>query len=217
MPIDQENNLKNRVAVVFGGSYGIGADVAQLLKEKGANVFCYSRSMNGTDVGNKEQVSKALQEVYRQCGRLDYIINTAGLLNKEPLMSCDYQTICNAVNTNYMGTVNVALEAFPYLKESKGKLVFFTSSSYTRGRAFYSIYSSTKAAIVNFVQAIAQEWEPFGISVNCINPERTKTPMRVHNFGIEPDNTLLTSEQEDISYIQSLLSEFSGHVIDVKR
>lgn len=216
MPTDQENNLKNRVAVVFGGSYGIGADVAQLLKEKGANVFCYSRSMNGTDVGNKEQVSKALQEVYRQCGRIDYIINTAGLLNKEPLMSCDYQTICNAVNTNYMGTVNVALEAFPYLKESKGKLVFFTSSSYTRGRAFYSIYSSTKAAIVNFVQAIAQEWEPFGISVNCINPERTKTPMRVHNFGIEPDNTLLTSEQVAITTIQSLLSEFTGQVIDVK-
>ena len=216
LPIDQENNLKNRVAVVFGGSYGIGADVAQLLKEKGANVFCYSRSMNGTDVGNKEQVSKALQEVYRQCGRIDYIINTAGLLNKEPLMSCDYQTICNAVNTNYMGTVNVALEAFPYLKESKGKLVFFTSSSYTRGRAIYSIYSSTTAAIGNFVQAIAQEWEPFGISVNCINPERTKTPMRVHNFGIEPDNTLLTSEQVAITTIQSLLSEFTGQVIDVK-
>ena len=45
------------------------------------------------------------------CIRDSYIINTAGLLNKEPLMSCDYQTICNAVNTNYMGTVNVALEA----------------------------------------------------------------------------------------------------------
>lgn len=94
-------------------------------------------------------------------------------------MSSDYQTIYNAVSTNYMGTINVAMEAYTYLKESKGKLVFFTSSSYTRGRAFYSIYSSTKAAIVNFVQAIAQEWEPFGIAVNCINPERTKTPMRV--------------------------------------
>ena len=121
------------------------------------------------------------------------------------------------MNTNYMGTVNVALEAFPYLKESKGKLVFFTSSSYTRGRAFYSIYSSTKAAIVNFVQAIAQEWEPFGISVNCINPERTKTPMRVHNFGIEPDNTLLTSEQVAITTIQSLLPNSPDNVIDVKR
>ena len=116
-----------------------------------------------------------------------------------------------------MGTVNVAVASYPYLKESKGKLLFFTSSSYTRGRAFYSIYSSTKAAIVNFVQAIAQEWEPFGISVNCINPERTKTPMRIHNFGVEPDDTLLPSEKVAEVTVQSLLSDFTGQVIDVKK
>ena len=132
-------------------------------------------------------------------------------------MSSDYQTIYNAVSTNYMGTINVAMEAYAYLKESKGKLVFFTSSSYTRGRAIYSIYSSTKAAIVNFVQAIAQEWEPFGIAGNCINPERTKTPMRVKNFGTEPENTLLSAEKVAIATIQSLVSEFTGQVIDVKR
>lgn len=217
LPDGEEDDFKGRVAVVFGGSYGIGADVARILEERGAKVFSYSRSMNGTDVGNREHVRKALQEVSAQGGRIDYVINTAGLLNREPLVSCDYQTICNAVNTNYMGTVNVALEAFPYLKETKGKLVFFTSSSYTRGRAFYSIYSSTKAAIVNFVQAVAQEWEPFGISVNCINPERTKTPMRIHNFGIEPDNTLLTSEKVAVTTVLSLLSGFTGQVIDVKR
>ena len=96
-------------------------------------------------------------------------------------------------------------------------MVFFTSSSYTRGRAFYSIYSSTKAAIVNFVQAISQEWESSGISVNCINPERTKTPMRVHNFGIEPDNTLLSARQVAEVTLQSLLSDYTGQVIDVKR
>ena len=83
--------------------------------------------------------------------------------------------------------------------------------------AFYSIYSSTKAAIVNFVQAIAQEWEPFGISVNCINPERTKTPMRIHNFGVEPDDTLLPSEKVAEVTVQSLLSDFTGQVIDVKK
>ncbi|MFW5593210.1 MAG: SDR family oxidoreductase, partial [Bacteroidales bacterium] len=119
--------------------------------------------------------------------------------------------------TNYMGTVNVALEAYPYLKETRGKLVFFTSSSYTRGRAFYSIYSSTKAAIVNFVQAVAQEWEAAGIAVNCINPERTKTPMRVKNFGTEPDDTLLRSEDVAEVTVRSLLSDYTGQVIDVKR
>lgn len=212
-----ENQLKDKVAVIFGGSYGIGENIARLLQENQAKVFCFSRSMNGVDVGNKEQVAQTMQSVFAQAGRIDYVINTAGLLNKEPLMSSDYETICNAVNTNYMGTVNVAMESYQYLKESKGKLVFFTSSSYTRGRAFYSIYSSTKAAIVNFVQAIAQEWESFGISVNCINPERTKTPMRVKNFGTEPEESLLSAEKVALVTIQSLISEFTGQVIDVKR
>lgn len=213
----EKDRLKDKVAVIFGGSYGIGEHIARLLQEKQAKVFCFSRSMNGVDVGCKEQVAEALKSVFVQTNKIDYVINTAGVLNKEPLMSSDYQTICNAINTNYMGTVNVAMEAYPYLKESKGKLVFFTSSSYTRGRAFYSIYSSTKAAIVNFVQAVAQEWEPFGITVNCINPERTKTPMRVKNFGTEPEDSLLSAERVAIATIQSLVSEFTGQVIDVKR
>ena len=85
------------------------------------------------------------------------------------------------------------------------------------GRAFYSIYSSTKAAIVNFVQAVAQEWEADGIRINCINPERTKTPMRVKNFGIEPDDTLLTSEKVAEATLRTLLSDDTGLVIDVRR
>lgn len=109
------------------------------------------------------------------------------------------------------------MEAFEYLKETKGKLLFFTSNSYIRGRAFCAVYSSTKAAIVNFVQAIAQEWEPLGTQVNCINPERTTTPMRVKNFGIEPESSLLTPQQVASVSIQSLLKDFTGQVIDVKK
>ena len=120
------------------------------------------------------------------------------------------------LNVNYLGMVNVALASFPYLKESKGHLLYYTSSSYTRGRAFYSLYSSTKAAVVNFVQAISQEWEPCEIKVNCINPERTKTPMRVKNFGIEDDSTLLTAEEVAQESIKTLLADFTGQVIDVK-
>lgn len=209
--------FKNKVAVVFGGSYGIGAEIIRQLTVCGTHVYGFARSSNHTDVGNRAQVAEALAQVFKKEKHIDFIINTAGLLNKEPLITTDYQTILNAVQTNYMGTVHVALEAFPYLKESHGKLIFFTSSSYTRGRAFYSIYSSTKAAIVNFVQAISQEWEDFGISVNCINPERTKTPMRIQNFGIEPDNTLLTAEKVAEETLKTLASDYTGQVIDVKR
>lgn len=210
-------SLVGKVAIVFGGSYGIGADTAKMLEERGVKVHCFSRSSNGVDVGNREDVARAFAEVAQKEGRIDYVVNTAGLLQKEPLATMNYADIAYSVQTNYMGTVNVALAAYPHLKQSGGRLVFFTSSSYTRGRAFYSIYSSTKAAIVNFVQAVAQEWEADGIRINCINPERTKTPMRVKNFGIEPDDTLLASEKVAEATLRTLLSDDTGLVIDVRR
>lgn len=208
--------LKDKVVVVFGGSYGIGQNIVALFQQHEVKVYPFSRSLNGVNIADREQVKKALEKVFATEKRIDYIVNTAGVLNKEPLMSSDYATICNAVNVNYMGTINVAIESFEYLKATQGQLLFFTSSSYTRGRAFYSIYSSTKAAIVNFVQAIAQEWDAFGIRVNCINPERTKTPMRVQNFGTEPDDTLLSPVKVAEASVQTLLSDYTGQVVDVR-
>lgn len=206
-----------QVAVVFGGSYGIGKNIVEMLEQSGAHVHSFSRGATHTDVGDDNQVALALSAVEQKEGHIDYVINTAGVLNREPLASMEYDTILKAVQTNYMGTVNVALRARPYLQRTRGKLIFFTSSSYTRGRAFYSIYSSTKAAIVNFVQAVAQEWDADGISINCINPERTKTPMRQQNFGIEPDETLLMPERVAEATLRTLLTDCTGQVIDVRR
>lgn len=209
-------SLKGKVAVVFGGSYGIGREIVSLLQSEGANVYSFSRSQNGIDVSRQENVREALRQVYEEGGRIDCVIDTAGLLNKEPLMSMSSGDIVKAIEVNYQGSIWVAVESFQYLKATHGMLLFFTSSSYTRGRAFYSIYSSTKAAIVNFVQAIAQEWDCEGIRVNCINPERTKTPMRIRNFGEEPDNTLLSPVQVAEVAVRTLRSDYTGQVVDVK-
>ena len=213
---DAFNKLQDKVLVIFGGSYGIGAEMAAIAKKHGAKVHCFSRSLNGVDIASLEDVRMSLQNVAAEEQRIDYVVNTAALLIREPLNNMTYADVCKVINVNYLGMVNVALESFPYLKSSKGTLLFYTSSSYTRGRAFYSLYSSTKAAVVNFVQAISQEWESNGVRVNCINPERTKTPMRVRNFGIEDDATLLKAETVAIESLKTLLSEFTGQVIDVK-
>lgn len=210
------DKLKDKVLVVYGGSYGIGAEVAAIAGKHGARVYVFSRSMNGVDIALTEDVKRSLAEVERQEGRIDYVVNTAALLVKEPLLNMDYAQVSQIIQVNYVGMVNVAIESFPYLKKSQGKLLFYTSSSYTRGRAFYSLYSSTKAAVVNFVQAIAQEWEVAGVKVNCINPERTKTPMRERNFGVEDASTLLTAETVAKESLKTLLSDFTGQVIDVK-
>lgn len=213
IPFEQ---LQGKVLVIFGGSYGIGAEIARIAEGYGAKVYCFSRSLNDVDISSADRVRMSLEQAAAGAGRIDYVVNTAAILLKEPLNSMDYQAVRQMVEVNYLGMVNVAMESFPYLEKSRGQLLFYTSSSYTRGRAFYSIYSSTKAAVVNFVQAVAQEWESAGVRVNCINPERTKTPMRTKNFGMEDESTLLKAEDVAEESIKTLLSDFTGQVVDVK-
>ena len=119
--------------------------------------------------------------------------------------------VLETVSINYLGAVNVARASYKYLAASKGHLLLFTSSSHTRGRADYSIYSSTKAAVVNLGQALADEWSLDNICVNVVNPERTSTPMRTKAFGEEDPSTLLSAEDIDV-----MSTRTTGHVIDVR-
>lgn len=209
-------SLLTSVIVVFGGSYGIGKNIVEICERYGAQVYSFSRSKNGIDVSSREDVMKALREVFEKEGHIDTVINTAGLLNKAPLANMDYDEVYKSIQVNYMGAVIVAKESYPYLRQSKGALLLFTSSSYTRGRSLYSLYSSSKAAIVNFTQAISEEWYDQGIRINCINPERTKTPMRVRSFGMEPKGTLLDPKVVAIASVNTVFSSLTGEVIDVR-
>ncbi len=209
-------DLRDRVLVFFGGNSGIGLDMVRIAREYGARCYSFSRSTTHTDIAREEDVSKAFEEVLRGESRIDYVINSAAILNREPLMHLESELVRRIIAINYLGMVNVTRAAYPHVKRANGAVLQFTSSSYTRGRANYALYSSTKAAVVNFVQALAEEWEQDGIRINCINPQRTKTPMRVANFGIEPDSTLLRSEYVALISLQTLLSNFSGEVVDIK-
>lgn len=208
--------LKRKVLVVFGGNSGIGLDMIKIAEKFGAKSYAFSRSLTGTDISIYSNVEKALDLVCEKEGRIDFIVNSAAILNKEPIMHLKQSTVNNIIDINYHGMVNVTVAAHDFIKESQGAILHFTSSSYTRGRANYALYSSTKAAVVNFVQAIAEEWQSDGIRINCINPQRTKTPMRTANFGIEPDETLLKSEDVARVSLETLLSDFSGEVVDIK-
>ncbi|MFE9607352.1 SDR family NAD(P)-dependent oxidoreductase [Streptomyces sp. NPDC006012] len=209
--------LTGRTVVIFGGSYGIGKDIAELARSYGAHVYALGRSTTGTHVENPEEVDDALSKAYAETGRIDHIVNTAGVLRIGKLAETDNATIEEALQVNYLAPVQIARSAYKYLAETKGQLLLYTSSSYTRGRAEYSLYSSTKAAMVNLTQALSDEWAGDGIRVNCINPERTATPMRSKAFGEEPAGTLLSSEAVARTSLDVLLSEMTGHVIDVRQ
>lgn len=212
-----EEELRGRTVVVFGGSYGIGHDVANQARAYGADVFAFSRSQTGTYVERPADVAAALREAAEATGRVDYVVVTAGALHKGALADADEATIAEALQVNYLAPISIARLALPYLRDSRGHLLFFTSSSYTRGRAGYALYSSTKAAIVNLTQALSDEWAEIGVRVNCINPERTSTPMRTTAFGDEPPHTLLTAESVAQASLDALISNLTGQVIDVRR
>lgn len=210
-------NIKGKVIVVFGGNSGIGKSIVDLSRANHAITYSFSRSQNSIDVSDLSLVKNALEEVNGKEGRVDMVVDTAGVLYKEPLCTMSMERIEESINVNLLGVINVAQASFPYLRQSKGALLFFTSSSYTRGRMMYSIYSATKSAIVNFVQAIAEEWQPFAVRVNCINPERTNTTMRTKNFGLEPVGSLLDPMVVAMASLNTLFSPFTGEVVDVRR
>lgn len=211
------NSLPNKVMVVFGGSYGIGQEIVNLSRSLGAIVYSFSRSENGVDISDHHKVKEVLAEIEKRNGRIDYIVSSAGILVKEALHSMSYSDIVNSINVNLLGSIIVAKESQKYLKNTSGSLLFFTSSSYTKGRMMYSIYSSTKAAIVNLVQALSEEWFDDKIRVNCINPERTKTPMRIKSFGNEPEGSLLDPKNVAIASINTLIANQTGDIIDVRK
>lgn len=217
VPEHPPTDMSGRTVVVFGGSSGIGEAVTSMARKANARVWIASRAANDVDVAERDAVEAFLEEVVAASGSIDYIVNCAGLLVRKPLVSMLPEEIGRLIQTNYVGAVNVALAGRRHLAHSRGMLVNFTSSSYTRGRANYAIYSSTKSAVVNLTQALAEEWAPDRIRVNCINPERTRTPMRAANFGLEPVETLLDPQVVASRTLQVLCSNYSGMIVDVRQ
>jgi 2-C-methyl-D-erythritol 4-phosphate cytidylyltransferase len=214
---DYASSLSGKTVVIFGGSQGIGADIAELTRSFGARVYAFSRTETGTHVENVTDVENALAKAHGETGRIDYVVNTAGVLHTGRLDEVDGATMEESLRVNYLGPLHIARAAIGYLRESKGQLLLYTSSSYTRGRAGYSLYSSAKAATVNLTQALADEWADDGVRVNCINPERTATPMRTRAFGQEPPGTLLSSHDVALTSIDVLISTLTGHTVDIRR
>jgi len=214
--VQMQEKLRDKVLVVFGASRGIGKEIIDIALSLGAKTYGFSRRTN-VDVSKPEDVSSALEEVFEKEGRIDYMVNTAAILRMGSLENREYTDIFQEMMTNYFGTIVVAKESIRYLRSTRGSLLFFTSSSYTRGRSLYSVYSSTKAAVVNLMQALAEEFGVHSCRVNAINPERTNTEMRKENFGIEDEKTLLSPAVVARKSLAILTGNFSGMVFDVNK
>jgi len=206
--------LQNKTVVIFGGSRGIGAAISNLLTGLGACVYAFGHEK---DIRNFQQIAETLQDIYNSEKKIDVVINTAGRLKFSLIEHEQIEKIKEIIETNLVGSMVVVKAAIPYLKETQGHLILFTSSSYTRGREGYTPYSASKAGVVNFVQGVSEELLDYGIKINVMNPERTRTPMRLENFGKEDESLLLKPETVAIKTLSVLLTQLTGQVIDVRK
>jgi NAD(P)-dependent dehydrogenase (short-subunit alcohol dehydrogenase family) len=175
-----------RVAVVTGGSSGIGAAVASALADGGASVARLSpdRPVQGSwwecDVRDGRSVDDAVGEVARQLGEVSLLVCAAGIVSEAPLDRLGTDEFRDVVDVALTGTFHAARAAVPSMRRAGGGAVVAYSSGYaTSGYPHGSHYAAAKAGVEGLVKSLARELAPT-IRVNAVAPGPVDTPMLDH-------------------------------------
>jgi NAD(P)-dependent dehydrogenase (short-subunit alcohol dehydrogenase family) len=174
------------VAVVTGGASGIGAAIAHQLSESGAKVAVLDlnpeQATTGMfavycDVADDASVAAGIDRVIAHYGRLDILINNAGIGAQGTVEDNDDEEWLRVLNINLLGMVRMSRAALPYLRKSPAAAIVNTGSiAATAGLPQRALYSATKGGVVALTRAMAADHLREGIRVNCVNPGTADTP-----------------------------------------
>jgi len=171
----------SKVVLITGGSSGIGKSVGEFLSKKGFVVYGTSRNSDriknhpfklvSLDVNDIETISNAVNEVISIEGRLDVLINNAGMGITGPIEETPTNEMRNVFNTNLFGAIDVMKAVLPQMRLQKsGLIINVTSIAGYMGLPFRGVYSATKGALEIVTEAIRMEVKSFGIEVTNVAP-----------------------------------------------
>jgi 2-C-methyl-D-erythritol 4-phosphate cytidylyltransferase len=208
-------SLRGKHFIVTGATGGIGRALCEELKREGAIPIPLARSTQpfAADLTCYTSASQAFDAIHKAFGPVDGLINSIGEFKLAALHTLTSEDIERQLAINLKALIFSCKCA--QLKQA-GHIVNIASSSYIRGRENYSIYSSAKAAVVNFTQGLAEERPT--LYINAIVPQRTLTAMRLENFPDEDPDTLL-QPTEVAQGITALLKDtaLKGSVIEIRK
>lgn len=171
--------METKVAIVTGGSSGIGRCTAIALYQSGCKVYEFSRRNNpidgifhiGVDVTDEESVHAAIQQIVADNGSVDILINCAGNGISGAVEFTELKDAKAQFEVNFFGMVNVNKAVLPIMRQwGRGRIVNISSVAAVAHIPFQTYYSASKAAIESYTCCLANEVKPFGISVTCIQP-----------------------------------------------
>jgi len=171
----------NKVVLITGGSSGIGKSVGEFLTSNGFNVYGTSRNPSkienhpfklvALDVRKVETINNAISEVINNEGRIDVLINNAGMGITGPIEETPTEEMRNVFETNFFGAIEVMKAVLPQMrKQNSGLIINVTSIAGYMGLPFRGIYSATKGALEIVTEAIRMEVKSFGIEVTNVAP-----------------------------------------------
>lgn len=223
-------DLKNRVAIVTGAGAGLGREHALLLARLGAKVVVNDLGSdvngnggstnaaqsvvdeivsiggeafaNGASVTEASQVEAMVKETIERWGRVDILINNAGILRDKTFTKMSLDDFRTVVEVHLMGAVNCTKAVWDIMREQKyGRIVMTTSSSGLYGNFGQSNYSAAKMALVGLMQTLALEGEKYNIRVNCLAPTAATRMLE----GLLPEESLKALAPSTVSPAAAVL------------
>ncbi len=190
-------DLPGKVAVVTGGSKGIGYGMARTLAEAGVHVVVVSRNLaegervadelrglgaragaRTADVTRKAEVEAMVASVVKEFGRIDILVNNAGMNIRKPLLELAEEEWDQVLSTNLKGVFLVGQAVGRVMtRQKRGKIINIASVAGVKGRPFLGAYCSSKGGVIQLTRVMALEWVKDNVQVNAIGPSYIETPM----------------------------------------
>lgn len=174
----------NKIALVTGGSSGIGSCTVDALLAKGYTVYELSRRDNprtdihhlGADVTDEQAVQAAVAQLVKEQGRVDVLVNCAGFGISGAIEFTELADARRQMDVNFFGMVNTCKAVLPVMRaQKKGRIVNISSVAAPVAIPFQAFYSASKAAINDYTCALANEVRPYGITVTAVQPGDIRT------------------------------------------
>jgi 3-oxoacyl-[acyl-carrier protein] reductase len=200
-------DFNEKIALITGGSRGIGAAAAKLLARFGADVAINYHAgkseaekvqadiekldrrclVVNADIGKRTDCENLVKSTIEKYGKIDILVNNAGIWTEAAIEDMTDNTLDRLLDINLKGCFYTTTAVVPYMKKQKsGNIIFIASTAAQRGEAFHSHYAASKGALIALTKSLSTELAGYNIRVNCVAPGWVDTDMS-HEALIGPD------------------------------